>query len=640
MRAEYSGDRHERSREWKLGDGAPPDPDTPEQLQVYLEDVALRRSMRREAVTDEKGEFTLAGLLDDRYSLHAYLKGWSFDPDQPDLRWSARPGVIADFTGKRVVLLPIDVRLSDGTQPKRAQINITVHNDSRAERWAPERSELRLGAGSYSMSATAGDHEEWRSEAQNVVLKEGATPSQITFRLNARTGIHGRIVVPKGYAIDSVSVFALRYAGTAVPEESALRNGQNNWASAWNGYEFNFFDLAAGNYLIGAGTWETIFSSKSVEVAAGAITEMTLEITDSGATGLVVKVVAPDGAPVADAQVRVFAAGAQWDSPEGFSVRPKKDGAWVVVPKKDAPSDLKDWFVQAYSERYGEKAVAMPSGAAGELKIDMLEPASLDVTITGYAGTNLEGRLRVEAKPLSTKESQKRVYYSRGDHPVGPDGKVTLKPLQPGRYRVDILYSQERWAGSSLDHQDVEIAPGANAVTIAAPAVYSLSVVVAGEADAQLNMQMIGGSGEERWSRAKVGPDGTATFEGLIAGTYRLMLYGGKGRRQRSMKVTVPAAGAVTFKEDVETALVVRALDSDGYLASAGFQAGDVITGADGTDFDGSRPASQVLSGLLSARKDLTLRFVHSGKSSEASVDSEKFLAATNHLRALEPGGK
>ncbi len=161
--------------------------------------------------------------------------------------------------------------------------------------------------------------------------------------------------------------------------------------------------------------------------------------------------------------------------------------------------------MQAYSERYGEKTVAMPSAAAGELRIDMLEPASLDVTITGYAGTNLEGRLRVEAKPLSAKESQKRVYYSRDDHSVGPDGKVTLKPLQPGRYRVDILYSQERWNGSSLDHQDVDVAPGANAVTIAAPAVYSLSVVVAGEADAQLNMQMIGGSGDERWSRAKVG---------------------------------------------------------------------------------------------------------------------------------------
>ncbi len=65
-----------------------------------------------------------------------------------------------------------------------------------------------------------------------------------------------------------------------------------------------------------------------------------------------------------------------------------------------------------------------------------------------------------------------------------------------------------------------------------------------------------------------------------------------------------------------------------------------MITGADGTDFDGSRPASQVLSGLLSARKDLKLRFVRSGKSSEASVDSEKFLAATNHLRALEPRGE
>ena len=223
---------------------------------------------------------------------------------------------------------------------------------------------------------------------------------------------------------------------------------------------------------------------------------------------------------------------------------------------------------------------------------------------------------------------------------MGPDGKVTLqasaagalprrRPVLAGAVERNLARPPGRRGRSGLQRRDDR---GAR--------VYSLSVVVAGEPDAQLNLQMIGGSGEERWSRAKVGPDGTATFEGLVAGTYRLMLYGGKGGRQRSMKVTVPAAGAVTFKEDVETALVVRALDSDGYLASAGLQAGDVITGADGTDFDGSRPASQVLSGLLSARKDLKLRFVRSGKSSEATVDSEKFLAATNHLRALEAGGE
>ena len=53
----------------------------------------------------------------------------------------------------------------------------------------------------------------------------------------------------------------------------------------------------------------------------------------------------------------------------------------------------------------------------------MLEPASLDVTITGYAGSNLEGRLRIEAKPLSRKESQKRVYYSSRSTPWDPTAR-------------------------------------------------------------------------------------------------------------------------------------------------------------------------------------------------------------------------
>ena len=52
-----------------------------------------------------------------------------------------------------------------------------------------------------------------------------------------------------------------------------------------------------------------------------------------------------------------------------------------------------------------------------------MEPASLDVTITGYTGSNLEGRLHVEAKPLGGKDSQKRVYYSRDDHRWDPTAR-------------------------------------------------------------------------------------------------------------------------------------------------------------------------------------------------------------------------
>jgi hypothetical protein len=104
------------------------------------------------------------------------------------------------------------------------------------------------------------------------------------------------------------------------------------------------------------------------------------------------------------------------------------------------------------------------------------------------------------------------------------------------------------------------------------------------------------------------------------------------------MKVVVPATGPIVFKEDVETVLTLKSLDSDGYLASAGFQTGDVIIGADGADFDGSRPATAVMTGLLSARKELKIRFTRSGKASEVTVDSEKFSVATKHMSLLEPG--
>jgi hypothetical protein len=639
VRADYQGDRQGRRQgEWKAGDGVPPESDTPEAVQRYLEGVARTRAMRREAITNESGEFTLTGLIDDRYGLQAYLKGYLISSDRRDLQWNARPGVVVDFTASKVVVVPVDVRLADGSAPKRASIGFKVQNNHNSEEWRPNKTELRLAAGSYSMTATAGDHQEYRSEAQNVVLKEDAAPPQLSFRLTARTSIHGRVQVPKGYAVDGVSIFSLRYAGSAVPDENALKQGQNTWANNWNGYEFDIHDIAPGTWLLGVGTWESIFTTKSVEVTAGTITEVVLEITDAGASGLVVKVFAPDGAPVADASVRVYGANQQWDSPEGFTVRPKKDGAWVVVPKKEQTSDGKEWFVEVHSERYGDKVVAMPVPAAGEMRIDLAEPSSLEVTITGYAGSGLEGRLGVDVKSLSGKESQRRYYYSREDNQIGPDGRITIKPLQPGKYRVELQYKQQRWNNAALERTDVDIVAGANSVSVSVPAVYTLTVICgADSADSWLNMQAVGG-GEERQNHARVGADGNATIEGVVAGTYRLSLYAQKSRRQKTMKVTVPTTGPVTFKEDLETALVVKAVDGEGYLASAGLQAGDVITGVDGADFDGSRAATQVLNGLLSARKELKIRFTRGGKASEATVDSEKFATATKHLSLLEPG--
>jgi hypothetical protein len=639
VRAEYQGNRQGGQRsEWKQGDGVPPDGDTPEAVQRYLDQITRSRAMRRETTTGPDGEFTLAGLLDDRYGIQAYLKGYLITSDRRDLQHSARPGVFVDFTAAKVIVVPVDVRLADGTSPKRAQVHVKVHNNTRSEEWRPARPELRFGAGSYSLSVTAGDHDEWRSESQNVVLKEDAAPPALSFRLNARTGIRGRIQVPKGYAVEGLSVFAVRYAGSSVPDETMLKRGQNYWANQWNGYEFNIHDIAAGTWMLGVGTWESIFTTKSVEVEAGVVTEVVLEITDAGASGIAVQVFAPDGAPVADASVRVYGAGQHWDSPEGFTVRPKKDGAWTIIPKKDQQGDAKEWFIEVHSDRYGDKVVPMPVPPAGEVRIDLAEAASLEVTIRGYAGSGFEGRLSVDVKSLAGKESQRRYYYGREEQQIGPDGRVTIKPLQPGRYRVELQFQQQRWNNSGVEQLEVDVGPGLNTVALSVPAIYALTVVCGADAaESWVNINLIGGN-EERANHARVTADGNATFEGLVAGTYRLSLYGQKTRRQKTMKVTVPATGPVAFKEDVETALVVKALDAEGYLASAGLQTGDVITGADGSDFDGSRPATTVMTGLLAARKDLTIRYTRSGKSSETTVDSEKFAVATKHLSSLEPG--
>jgi hypothetical protein len=402
------------------------------------------------------------------------------------------------------------------------------------------------------------------------------------------------------------------------------------------------FDLAAGTWLFGAGTWESVFATKSVEVTANAVTEITFEITDSGASGLVVRAVGVNGAPLSDVTVRTITTSNNWDGSELFSIRPKSDGNWVIQTRKELPANLSEWLIHVRSERHGEKTVPFPPGATGELKVEFTDPASLEVTVAGYAGSGQEGKLRVDARPLIGGKDQPNRYSYGRESQLGPDGRQTFKPLQPGRYRVELQYQQERWRTSSLDKLDVDVSPGTNSVSVSIPPIHSLTVVLSGEpADSNVNLQLIGvPAGEERWNQSRVGADGTAVFEGLVAGTYRISVFAPKARRSRSMKVTVPSSAAVTFKEEIETALMIKALDSEGYLASVGLQAGDVITGADGATFDGSRPAMQVLMGLITARKEIKLSATRAGKALDFTVDTEKFATATNHARALEPVSK
>jgi hypothetical protein len=621
-----------------VGDGPPPDRDLNERVADFIEGIERSRAMRREATSSAAGEFTIDGLLEEPYAVQAYLAGFTINAEQQEAQHRARPGDWIDFTASPVVVVPVDVRMPDGSTAARAQLRIRRQNSSTGQLWTADTPELRTAPGSYAIRATAGDRDELRSEEKNVVLAEGVTPAPLSFRLEARTSIRGRVKVPRGYATDSLTIFAVRWSGTAAPSESVLLGGQNMWASTWNGYRFEFHDLSAGKWTVGAGNWESVFATATVEVTAGAIANVEIEIGDAGADGLVVRLVGPGGTAVTGADLHVFAAVDPWEATKVPTVRPRKDGAWVVVPRKDSPSG-REWMLSIHSESYGDKLVALPASLAGEFRVDFAEPASLDVTVTGYAGSGLEGRLRVDARPMSAGKDVQARYHYGSDDSIGPEGRRTIKPLQPGRYRVQLSFRRERWQAAPLERVEVDVAPGANAVSIPAPVVHTLVVILEGSPEStHVGLARVGATQSDEWHHSsRSGADGTATFEGLTAGSYRITLYGPKSGRNQSMKVTVPTGGPVRFKEDAETALLVKVLDAEGYLASAGLQQGDVITGVDGASFDGQRSALQVLSGLMMARKEIKLSVRREGKAFEATVDAEEFGAATNRLRALEP---
>ena len=483
VRAEFQGDRAgPRAREWKNGDGPPPELDMQTQVQRYIEDTERGRAMRKETTTGENGEFTLTGLLDDRYSVQAYLKGCVITSDQQHLAWKARPGVWIDFTARRVIG-------RSGRRPPRRRHDAEARPDQRRPQQQQQRRAVATGGSGVAarrglVLRSAPPRATTTSGAprrRTSSLKEGATPTPLAFRLTARTGIRGRVHVPKGYAVDSLSIFALRYAGTAVPDESSLRRGQNNWASPVERVRVQLLrprarHLAARRRDVGV---RSSRRRRSRSPPACSRTWSSRSPTP-GPPGLVVKVVAPDGSPVADASVRVYSATGSWDSPEVFTVRPKKDGAWVVVPKKDQTADMKDWFVQAHSERYGEKTVAMPAP----------EPASSRSTSSSPRRSRSRSRVRGERRSRAasgstcTRSSPARTSRAGSTTgattQIGPDGRRRSRPCSPAVTASSCSTSRSAGTARRSIMSTSTWRPGANTVAMPVPVVYSLTVIVAG----------------------------------------------------------------------------------------------------------------------------------------------------------------
>ena len=192
----------------------------------------------------------------------------------------------------------------------------------------------------------------------------------------------------------------------------------------------------------------------------------------------------------------------------------------------------------------GVAKIAGKGAILGAKATKSAKPAEVEGQISGYVGSGYEGRVRFQFEDPSNRPSW---VWFRGPSPIDDSGKLTAKAQQPGERILALYLKSGRNGWTPLADLSVSLRSGKQSVAIAMPALHSLRVVWTGDGKPKLGLKLVHKKGARAWHSAnrqiKVGKDGVATFDGLVAGQYSVVVYGAwKGPRP---VVDVPAQSEI-----------------------------------------------------------------------------------------------
>ncbi len=556
-----------------------------------------RRASTRETRTDASGAYAIDGLVADwRYDVRADADGWRIDTAPGHHRHDELPGSTIDFLAVAVVDLHVAVRHQDGTEAFAAYVHTTRGDNQGRHRWSPRSPRISIEPGSYRMRAVAGDEGELASSWVDVTLAPGVEPDPLTLVLDPRPGIAGRVIFPAGQGSNHAVVRVLRFTGQEPPTEARLlQDGQNQWASESSGYRFTFNDLESGRYLVGAGRdWQALVVTAIVEVGDGLVSiDLEVPPLDPGRY-VVLRVLGPDGEALDDLSISTRYVTGTGSHGRGATMLKQDDGSvWVLHEPPDDVADQKDLrsFLSVQSKQYGQKEVEYDPESAEEVVVEFAEPATVEVTVLGYAASGLEDRVSVHLVDRQQTEDggvrSQTVAQSR-EGSLDAAGRQTIGPVEPGEYILALQLSSGRHRHRTIAELPVVLESGPNAASITMPRLHNLVVAFEETSGVRVNLQMTSTrTGFSTFESATVDETGRVVFDGLPPGEYRVRAWGGSV--QGEMVVQVPAAGEVPFEPTQFNALRITVTDPDGYLARVGFRDGDLAIGLEGVEFENTQ---------------------------------------------------
>jgi hypothetical protein len=605
---------------YKRGKG-PPEADGPEdRLREYAERLHYEHGNRREAVTGSEGGFTLTEIADDaEYRISAWKRGYEIRARPSSRKY--RAGDKVELLAKPLALVPVEIVLPAGGPPEEAKIEIRVGTGTQRQGWTPDEKEIGLEPGTVSIRAVGGEEGEFASEEQEVEVDVENPPSSLTFRLEARPGIRGRVTFPEGqeYSYGEVSVLRILPGKEADPQR-LVREGQRKTVYSYRDGKFLFLDLPAGSYLLGlVMNRRDVVASASVEVSGGMVVHDLVAPAPDPEDSVVVRAEGPDGKLVTDLYLTTGYTGPK-GSGTGVALNTRlPDGtfrvAHHVVQEEHEDPDVRHW-INVRSNRFGAQRVEYDRASTRELTVRFEAPATLEVTLDGYLGTEYEGVVRLSLREASKGGSGS--YYSSyyggsRQNPLSAEGKQKFGPVQPGDYVISVGLQMERYGSRTVATVPVALKSGANRETVSLPALYTLTVLLDAKDGSQVYIRQQGGY----TSASKKVKDGRAVFEKLAAGDYTIHAQG------KQMVVKIPGQTEVRLEGQAMNAYRVSITDPKGNMAQAGLQDGDVIIGIDDTEFEDTSQMWAAVT-LAKSKKSVTLTLIRGNARHRMSVDFGK----------------
>ena len=558
-----------------LGGSAPAQQDPRSRLRETAERIAIDRANLFSGITDSAGRVRFEGIPQATWTVNAYLEG--FVIERSPVHAPVHSNSTVNFNAQPTPSLSITILAPDGTPVEEAIIEVkTSAGEFQYEREVQYRwnqnEPFRLREGIYTLRALSHERlqetESMRfsrlaSEAEPMEVYAGQASAPLTLQLAPRTGIFGRILQADGApAEESELIYVLKLVPGQTPSPDLLKGEGVKRVNTISG-TFELLDIEPGTYLLGLlrsdylrrSSGRDILTTETVSVETGVV-EKDLVIPDLGPEGtLRITTLGPADRPLNVDSLRIKVTNSDGGSnTQTINTRRESTGVYILrkpdFMREDAATEA-TYSIHATHSRYAPCTLTFPKNSS-EVLLRFIEPASLEVAITGFAGHELADRLTLSVRTLSGENNSSRNDKKKADE----TGSYLFKGLQPGGSLISLnLFpsnTRSRWDAGTIARMEVNLKKGTNYAQINIPTLFSLSVLASGAKEGRsvsVRPTRESTSGDDsqprtRYKQSRFNQDGRAMFTEVLPGSYWV-----QSENFKTAKVEVPC-GEVSLEPD------------------------------------------------------------------------------------------